>query len=101
MPLNTTVITAAIWQALPAPLRAALRRALRQKSAIVNHQVLTVAQALCDRGAYDLAFALYQALDGQPPIPYQGCGLGLLINLQELMGEAHGPDPTETILLQG
>jgi hypothetical protein len=91
MPLNTTVITTAHWQAFPAPLRAALRRALRRKLAIVNHQVLAVAQALCGRGAYDVPFALYQALDGQPPIPYQGCGLGLLMNPRDLMGEDPAP----------
>jgi hypothetical protein len=96
---HTDVITAAIWQTFPGPVRAALRRRFGGKAAIVDHQVLEIAQALCDRGAYDLALAFYQALDGQPPLPYQGCGLGLLITLRERMGEA-GPDPTETMLLR-
>jgi hypothetical protein len=29
--------------------------------------------------------AFYDGLDGQPPIPYQGCGLGLLVHVREGM----------------
>jgi hypothetical protein len=46
-----------------------------------------------------LAFDLYQGLSSQPMIPSEGCGLGLLMNLRELMGE----DPAsigETLLNQ-
>ncbi len=46
---------------------------------------------LCGRGAYDLALAFYDGLDGQPPIHYQGCGLRLLMNLRECMGEDPAP----------
>jgi hypothetical protein len=98
MSLNTTLMTEATWRELPAELRAALRRVLKQKSAIVGRQVLDIAQALCERGAYGLAFDLYQFLDGQPLVPYQGCGFGLMMNLKELMGE-RGPDPAGTILI--
>jgi hypothetical protein len=89
--LNITPITEAMWRQLPAELRARLRRRLGRKTAVLDHQVLDVAKALCHRAAYELAFDLYQALDGQPLIPYQGCGLGLLMNLRELMGEDPAP----------
>jgi len=69
-----------------------------RKSAIVGRQVLDIASALCERGAYGLAFDLYEVLDGQPLIRYQGCGFGLMMTLKELMGE-RGPDPTGTILV--
>jgi len=46
-----------------------------------------------------VALALYQALEGQPPIPYQGCGLGLLMHLRELMGEDPAPI-AETLALR-
>ena len=95
---NDMILTEAHWRELPAELRRALGRVLKRKSAIVGRQVLDIAQALCERGAYGLAFDLYQALDGQPLIPYQDCGFGLMMNLKALMGE-RGPDPTGTILL--
>ena len=57
---NETMITEALWRELPAELRAGLCRALTRKSAIVGRQVLDIASALCDRGAYGLAFDLYQ-----------------------------------------
>jgi hypothetical protein len=95
---NDIIITEARWRQLPAELRAGLRQALGRKSAIVGRRVLDVAQALCERGAYGLAFDFYQVLDGQPLMPYQGCGFGLMMNLKALMGE-QGPDPTETILV--
>jgi hypothetical protein len=100
MTLNTAMITTARWRRFPAPLRADLLKTLGRRAQIINHQVLAVAQALCDRGAYDLALDLYQALDSQPAIPYQGCGLGLRINLRELMGAYQGPDPRGTIVLR-
>jgi hypothetical protein len=74
--LNRTIVTEALWRELPAELRLVLRRVLKRKSAIVGRQVL----------------------DGQPLIPYQGCGFGLMMNLKELMGE-RGPDPAGTILV--
>jgi hypothetical protein len=67
--LNGKVITEAIWRQLPSGLRTALRQALQRKSAIVGRQVLDIAQALCERGAYGLAFDLYQVLDGRPLMP--------------------------------
>ena len=98
MSLSHIVITEPIWRQFPAELRAALRQALKQKSAIVGRQVLDVASALCERSAYGLAFDLYQVLDSQPLIPYQGCGFGLMMNLKALMGE-RGPDPSGAILV--
>jgi hypothetical protein len=44
-----------------------------------------------NRGADDLAWALDQALEGQPVIPYQGCGLGLLVHVREGIGEDPAP----------
>jgi hypothetical protein len=84
----------------PPALRARLRRRLGGKASILNRPVLGIAKVLCQLGAYDLAFDLYRALQGEPLEPYQGCGLGLLMNLRELMGEAEGPDPGETLLLR-
>jgi hypothetical protein len=91
MTINQVPLTPARWRRLAPALRIELRRALRSQSAIVDHQVLEIAQALCDRGAYDVAFALCEAIEGQPAIPYQGCGLGLLMNLRECMGEDPAP----------
>jgi hypothetical protein len=96
--LNRTIVTEDLWRELPAELHLVLRRVLKRKSAIVGRQVLDIAQALCERGAYGLAFDFYQVLDGQPLIPYQGCDFGLMMNLKELMGE-RGPDPVGTILV--
>jgi hypothetical protein len=98
MTRNTTPITEALWRQLPAGLRAQLCWRLGRKTAIIDHQVLDVAKAFCHRGAYELAFDVYQILDGQPLIPYQGCGLGLMMNLKALMGE-RGPDPAGTNLV--
>jgi hypothetical protein len=95
---NDMILTEAHWRELPAELRVALRRALERKSNMIDHTVLDVASALRERGAYGLAFDLYQILDGQPLMPYQGCGFGLMMNLKALMGE-RDPDPTGTILV--
>jgi hypothetical protein len=98
MSFNAVVITEPLWHQLPTALRAQLRRRLGRKAAIVDHQVLDVARALCAAGADDLALALYDALAGEPLGPYQGCGFGMLWSLRARMGKA-GPDPTGTILL--
>jgi hypothetical protein len=98
MPLNNTPLTDVLWRQLPPALRAQLRRRLGGKARILNRQVLDIARTLCDRGAYDLAFDLYQGLQGEPLDPYQGCGFGLLMNLQQLMSE-EAPDPGDTLLL--
>jgi hypothetical protein len=95
---NEFIISEAIWHQFPVELRKGLRQTLKRKSAIVGRQVLDVASALCERGAFDLAFDLYQVLDGQPLIPYRGCGFGLMMNLKALMGE-WGPDPAGMILV--
>jgi hypothetical protein len=97
--LNTIHLTAAHWRQLPPALRAQLRRRLGRKATIVNREVLDVARALCERGAYDLAFDLYRGLCGDPKVPYQGCGFGLLMNLRELMGEDPAPIG-ETLVIQ-
>jgi hypothetical protein len=86
MSLNTTVITEALWRQLPMALRARLRRRLGGKAAIVDHQVLDVARALCAAGADDLALALYDALEGDPR-PVYGCGFGAMWSLRLRMGE--------------
>ena len=96
--LNLTTVTEARWRELPAELRQDLCRVLKRKSAVVGRQVLDVASALSEHGAYGLAFDLYQVLDGQPLMPYQGCGFGLMMNLKGLMGE-RDPNPTGTILI--
>ncbi|HEX9869589.1 MAG TPA: hypothetical protein VGC99_13535 [Candidatus Tectomicrobia bacterium] len=98
MTINRIRLTEARWRRLAPELRAMLRQVLGGKPAIINRPVLDIARALCAHGAYELAFALYQHLDGQPPTPYAGCGLGLLMDLRSFMGE----DPAEigsTILL--
>jgi hypothetical protein len=100
MTLNATPLTEAYWRQPPPALRAQLRRRLGGKAGMLNRPVLNIARALCERGNYSLAFDLYRALHGEPLDPYQGCGLGLLMNLRELMGEAEGPDPGNTLLLQ-
>jgi hypothetical protein len=97
MDRNVIIISEGNVRELPAEFRKGLHRALGRKSAIVDHEVLDGAQALCERGAYGLAFDFYQILDGQPLIPYQGCGFGLMMNLKELMDE-RDLDPTGTIL---
>lgn len=45
-----------------------------------------------------LAAAESSSENGQPLIPYQGCGFGLRMNLKELMGK-RGPDLTGTIFV--
>jgi hypothetical protein len=98
MQINQLPPTPARWRRLAPELRAELRQVLGGRSAIIGRQVLDVARALCARGAYELAWQLYQGLDGEPCTPYAGCGLGLLMNLRDRMGE----DPAEigaTILL--
>jgi hypothetical protein len=59
--LNTTPLTEAHWRQLPPALRARLRRRLGGKAAILNRPVLNIAQALCERGDFDLTFDLYRA----------------------------------------
>ena len=87
-------LTEACWRWFPAELR----RRLSRKAVIINHQVLDVARALCERGDYGLAFDLDQGLRSGLVVPHQGCGLGLLMNLQELMGEDPAPiDETPVI----
>jgi hypothetical protein len=98
MTLNATLITEARWRRLPVELRGGLRRLLGQKSAIVDHTVLDIASALCERSAYDLALTFYDALEGEPEPIYHGCGVGILWRLRELMGE-RGPNPTGTLLV--
>jgi hypothetical protein len=88
------------WRRLDPALRAKLRQALGGKSAIIGRQVLDLARTLCTRGAYDLALAFYEGLDGTPSTPYQGCGLGLLMALRECIGKEYGPDPGGTILVR-
>jgi hypothetical protein len=51
MNLNTTIINEDHWHQFPAVLQAKLRRRLGRKAVIVDHQVLDIAKALCDRGA--------------------------------------------------
>jgi len=99
MTINTLSITEYRWRRLGPELRARLRQAMGGKCGITGRQVLDITRDLCGRGAYDLVFHLYQALDGQPAIPYQGCGLGLLMNLRECMGEDPAPIG-ETLVLQ-
>ena len=89
--LNTLIITTARWRRMAPELRTELRQVLGGKAAILNRPVLDMAQALCARDAYLFAWHLYQGLDGQPYSPYQGCGLGLLMDLRCFMGE----DPAE------
>jgi hypothetical protein len=96
--LNTTPLTDAHWRRLPPALRAKLRHRLGGKASILNRQVLDIAQALCESGAYGLAFDLYQVLEGQPLMPYQGCGFGLMMNLKALMDE-RGCDSAGIILI--
>jgi hypothetical protein len=91
MTINMIALTDARWRRLNPELRTELREVLGGKSAIIGRQVIDVARHLCGRGAYDLAFDLYQELDGQSSIPSRGCGFGLLITLRDLMGE----DPAE------
>lgn len=91
MTINQLPLTPARWRRLDPALCTELLQVLGPKAAILNHQVLDVARALCAQGAYLLAWHLYQQLDGQPFMPYRGCGLGLLMSLRELMGE----DPAE------
>jgi hypothetical protein len=96
--LNAHPLTPARWRRLHPEIRAELRQVLGGTSAILHLPVLDVARDLCARGAYELAWHLYQGLDGQPFTPYAGCGLGLLMDLRGWMGE----DPAEigaTILL--
>jgi hypothetical protein len=79
--------------------RTQLHRRLGRKAAIVNHQVLDVATALCAAGAYDVARAMYEALRGDPPAEYEGCVLGVLVDLRGFMGE--DPEPIgETLVIR-
>jgi hypothetical protein len=90
MTINRIPLTEARWRCLHPNLRAELRQALGGKSAILNRPVLDVARNLCARSAHGLALALYEALQGDPPPEYQGCGLGRLMDLRAFMGEDPG-----------
>jgi hypothetical protein len=90
MTINDIPLTPARWRRLPPEIRVELRQVLG-KPAIIGHQVLDVARDLCARDAYLLAWHLYQGLNGQPFSPYLSCGLGLLMDLRNYMGE----DPAE------
>ena len=91
MTINRHPLTPACWRRLHPELRAELRQVLGPQAGILGHPVLDVARDLCHRGAYELAWHLYQGLDGEPFTPYAGCGLGLLMDLRNFMGE----DPAE------
>jgi hypothetical protein len=75
------------------------------KAAILNRPLLDVARDLCARDASLLAWHLYQGLDGQPFTPYQGCGLGLTMDLRAWMGEegddlVYGSGETPLLMLR-
>jgi hypothetical protein len=91
MTINQLPLTPDRWRRLHPELRAALRQVLGPKAGILNHPVLDIARTLCARDAYLLAWHLYQGLAGEPFRPYQGCGLGLLMDLRAFMSE----DPCE------
>jgi hypothetical protein len=98
MVVNEPPLTPARWRRLHPQLRTELRQVLGGEQAILNRPALDIAQMLCAREACLLAWHLYQGLDAQPFTPYQGCGLGLLMDLRSFMRE----DPAEigaTILL--
>ena len=96
--LNTLIITTARWRRLATELRTELGQVLGGKAAILNRLILDVPQALCAHDAYVFDWHLYQGLDGQAYSPYQGCGLGLLMDLRRLMGE-NPAEIGETILV--
>jgi hypothetical protein len=87
MTINALPLTPARWRRLDPQLRAELRQVLGGKQAILGRPVLDVARELCAQGAHELAWHLYQGLDGQPFTLYQGCGLGLTMDLRHFMGE--------------
>jgi hypothetical protein len=87
MTINEQPRTPARWWRLPPELRAELRRVLGPQAGILNRPVLDVARDLCARDASLLAKYFYQGLDGQPHSPYEGCGLGLLMDPRRFMNE--------------
>jgi hypothetical protein len=87
MQINQLPLTPARWRRLPPELRAELRQVLGPQAGIIGRPVLAIARNLCGRGAYELAWQLYQGLDGEPFTPYAGCGLGLLVNVRDRLGE--------------
>jgi hypothetical protein len=91
MTINQFPLTPARWRRLHSQLRFELRQVLGGTSAILNRPVLDVARALCQHDAHGLAWHLYQGLDGQPFTKYQGCGLGLSMDLRHFMGEDGDP----------
>jgi hypothetical protein len=91
MNLNNMTITQTIWRRLHPQLRTELRQVLGPQASIIDRPVLDVARALCAHDAALLAWHLYQGLDGQPFTPYQGCGLGLTMDLRRCMGEDQEP----------
>jgi hypothetical protein len=88
---NEVLITPARWRRLDPALRRELRQVLGPQAGILHRPVLDVARALCARDAALLAWHLYQGLAGQPFTPYQGCGLGLTMDLRHFMGEDQEP----------
>ena len=87
MTINRLPLTPVRWRRLAPELRAELRQVLGPQAGILNRPVLDVARNLCARDASLLAWHLYQGLDGQPFTPYEGCGLGLSMDLRCCMGE--------------
>ena len=88
---NAVIISQTVWRRLAPTLRAELRQVLGGKAVIIGRPVLDVARDLCARDASLLAWHLYQGFDGEPPTDYQGCGLGLTMDLKARMGEDQEP----------
>lgn len=91
MMINQLPLPPTRWRRLHPQLRAELRQVLGEKAAIINRQVLDVAKDLIARDASLLAWHLYQEIDGQPFTSYQGCGLGLTMDLRAAMAEDQEP----------
>jgi hypothetical protein len=91
MKINESPLTHARWRRLHPHLRRELRQVLGPQAGILGRPVLDVARTLCARDASLLAWHLYQGLAGEPYRPYQGCGLGLWMDLRQFMGEDREP----------
>jgi hypothetical protein len=105
MTINQLPLTPARWRRLAPDLRAELRQVLGPQAGILHRPVLDVARDLIARDASLLAWHLYQGLNGQPFTPYQGCGLGLTMDLRARMGEegddlVYGSGETPLLLLR-
>ena len=94
MTINQLPLTLARWRRLAPKLRAELRQVLGPKASILNRQVLDLARELCAHDASLLAWHLYQGLAGEPFTPYQGCGLGLSMDLRRFLGKDADPHDT-------